>query len=204
MRLLEAQTQLLAVDRVAWTTGDAAVCLGLSLVHASKVLARLAEAGALVSLARGRWVFRDRLKSLALPGILTAPFPAYVSLQSALYYHGIISQIPSVLYAVSLARSRSYETPLGAVSIHHVDPSFFFGFEPVGEQGAQLAIPEKAVLDVLYLGCIGSGGYTALPELELPKKFSAPLARRMMAKIKSARMRTLVQRRFDKLVLNLP
>jgi len=50
----------------------------------------------------------------ALLEFLTAPFPAYVSLQSALYLHGMISQVPALTYAVTLARSRRLATPLGS------------------------------------------------------------------------------------------
>jgi predicted transcriptional regulator of viral defense system len=36
-----------------------------------------------------------------LPELISAPWPAYVSLQSALHHHGVIEQIPSVIYAVT-------------------------------------------------------------------------------------------------------
>jgi predicted transcriptional regulator of viral defense system len=52
---------------------------------------------------------------------LTAPFPAYVSLQSALYLHGMVSQVPAVTYAVMLARARRFVTPLGTVAIQPAD-----------------------------------------------------------------------------------
>lgn len=55
---------------------------------------------------------------------LTGPFPSYVSPQTALFYHEMISQIPHIIYAVSLARTRQYKTPLGNVSIHHLQPDW--------------------------------------------------------------------------------
>jgi hypothetical protein len=58
--------------------------------------------------------------------------------------------------AVSLARTRRFVTA-GAVSVHHVQPSFFFGFEDVGH-GGRLATPEKALVDFLYSGI--AGGWT--------------------------------------------
>jgi len=39
---------------------------------------------------------------LALPELLTAPFPACASLQSALYLQGMTSQVPAVTCAVTL------------------------------------------------------------------------------------------------------
>lgn len=197
MRLLEAQAQLLALGQPAFTTADASACLGITRGHASKVLERVSRAEQIVRLRHSLWGVRDRVQALALPQYLTAPFPSYVSLQSALYYHGMISQIPSVTYAVSLARTRGFRTPLGAVSVHHVDPSFFFGFESVGDRGARMAVPEKALLDVLYLSPAKTRLFRVLPELELPKGFSITRARGMIRRIRSSRRRNLVTRLFE-------
>ncbi len=41
---------------------------------------------------------------------------------------------------------------LGVVSIHHIDPAFFFGFETTGDKNVWMAVPEKALLDIFYLG----------------------------------------------------
>ena len=192
MRLTEAHATLLAMNQPVFTTGDAAVCLGIERGHASKVLARLSDVGHVVPLAHGLWSLREKVQLFALPQHLTAPFPSYVSLQSALYYHGMISQIPSVTYAVSLARTRRFDTPLGTVSIHHVDPSFFFGFESAGGQGAKMAVPEKALLDIFYLSPAKTRLFRVLPELELSKSFSIAEARRMVRRVQSPQRRTLV------------
>jgi predicted transcriptional regulator of viral defense system len=200
MRLVDAHAQLLAMGQPNFSTVDASVCLGIGRGHASKVLARLSEAEHVVSLRRGIWGFRDRIQSLSLAQHLTAPFPCYISLQSALYYHGMISQIPSVTYAVSLARTRRFNTPLGIVSVHHVDPSFFFGFKPAGDQGAQLAVPEKALLDVLYLSPTKTRLFRVLPELELPKSFKIAEARRMIRRIHSLQRRTLVNNLLEEII----
>lgn len=178
-------------------TGDAAILLGLGKAHASKVLARLAQAGHLVALKRGAWALSGRLDPLALPEWLTAPQPAYVSLQSALYHHGLLSQIPSLVYAVSLARTRRYDTSLGAVSIHHVASAFFFGFETVGDKGIRIASPEKALLDVFYLAPARSRLFTSLPELEKPAKFDVREARRMIERIPFPARRRMVAQRFE-------
>lgn len=203
MRLTDAHAKLLAMSQPVFTTADAAACLRIPPAHASKLLARLADSGHLKRLRRGVWATGGDVQMLALPQHVVAPFPCYVSLQSALYYHGMVSQIPSMTYAVSLARTRRYSTPLGDVSIHHVAPSFFFGFEPVGEQGAMLALPEKALLDVLYLGPAKTRLFASLPEIELPRSFSARRARAMADRIPSKQRRTLVRERLDR-VLDVP
>src|SRR5450830_515845 len=200
MRLIDALTTLTAMQAPVFDTGDAAARLGVNTAHASTVLARLAAAKHLVRLRRGVWAFRDRVDALALPEYLTSPFPSYVSLQSALYRHGMIEQVPAVTYAVSLARTRRFTTPLGTVSIHHVDPRFFFGFENVGTSSGRLATPEKALVDFLYLAPAKSRLFRALPELELPARFSPRRARAVVARIGSAKRRAMVSRALEGIV----
>jgi len=197
MRLIDALGTLTAMQGPVFDTGDAAARLGVDTAHASTVLARLAAARHVVRLRRGVWAFRDRVDPLALPEYLTSPFPSYVSLHSALYLHGMVEQMPAVTYAVSLARTRRFTTPLGTVSIHHVDGAFFFGFEDAGASGGRLATPEKALVDYLYLAPARSKLFRALPELELPARFSGRRARAIVARIGSVRRRAMVSRALE-------
>jgi len=200
MRLVDVLATLKSMDAGAFTTRQAATRLRVPNAHASVLLARLAGAGHLVQLRRGVWAAPGGVAPLALPELLTAPFPAYVSLQSALYLHGMISQMPAVTYAVTLARTRRFVTPFGVVSLHHVQPSFFFGFEDAAHPGARLATPEKALLDFLYLTPARSRLFRALPELDWPKRFRVSTARTMVGRIGPIRRRTLVARRLEALL----
>jgi predicted transcriptional regulator of viral defense system len=204
VRLIGALATLAAMPAAVFDTADAAAALDINTAHASTVLARLTATHHIVRLRRGVWAFRDRVDPLALPEYLTSPSPSYVSLQSALYLHGMIDQVPAVTYAVSLARTRRYTTPLGTVSIHHVAPDFFFGFEHAGTSGGRLATPEKALIDVLYLAPAKSRLFRALPELELPARFSPRRARAMVARIGSDRRRAMVSRALDAILLGTP
>jgi predicted transcriptional regulator of viral defense system len=105
------------------------------------------------------------LDPLLLPEHLTAPFPSYVSLQSALFFHGMISQIPNVIYVASLAQTRTVGTSLGTFSIHRLAPRFFGGYETL-KSGVRLATPENALIDLLYLGPVRSRLFVHLPEIE--------------------------------------
>jgi predicted transcriptional regulator of viral defense system len=198
--LVGALASLGTMEDPVFETGDAAVRLGLSNAHASATLARLAASGHLVRLRRGLWALPGRVDPLALPARLTSPLPSYVSLQTALYLHGMISQVPAVIYAVSLARARQFKTPMGVVSVHHVAPGFFFGFEDAGRNGVSMASPEKALVDFLYLGPARSGLFHALPELELPRGFTASRTRAIAARIPSRRRRAMVERALERLL----
>lgn len=203
MNLIETHARLLKMGASAFRTADAAAYLNSSNSAASQMLSRLSAAGHLLRLRQGVWTFPGKLDPLALASQLTAPFPSYVSLQSALYYHGFISQIPSVTYAVSVGRTRLFRTPLGTVSIHHLQPEFFFGFEIMDPSGAAMATPEKALVDFLYFKPARSHLFCALPELELPPKFNVQSARRMIQRVPSIRRRTLVTQSFEELMSNV-
>lgn len=196
MRLIDVLARLQRLEQPVLETGDIAAIVGVGRAHASKMAARLAEAGHLLALRRGVWAFPGRLDPLGLPERLTATQPAYVSLQSALYHHGMISQIPASVYAVSLARTRRYTTPLGVVSVHHVSPDFFFGYETLGERGIRMARPEKALLDVFYLTPARSRLFCKLPEVEKGGDFDVAEARRMIARLPFAVRRAMVAQRF--------
>ena len=199
MRLVDVHARLLRMGPAAFQSSDAAAYLGIGNAHASKLLARLAASGHLARLGRGRWGFKDRIDPFALPEYLTSPFPSYVSLQSALYHHGMISQIPSVLYAVSLARTRTHPTPLGTVSVHHIDPSFFFGHQLSGKGPGKIATPEKTLIDFLYLSPARTRLFRALPELEFPAGFKVNEARKIIGQIRPVRRRNHVSRLFEEI-----
>jgi predicted transcriptional regulator of viral defense system len=196
MKLIDVHRKLRELNVPVFQTSDAAACLNIESAHASKLLARLASSGHIVHLKGGLWAFEERVETLALPEYLTKPYPSYVSLQSSLYYHGMISQIPVVTYAVSIGRTKKYKTPLGEFSIHHVRPSFFFGFKSIGKDIAKIATPEKALIDFFYLKPARSHLFKALPELELPQKFSTKKAYRIIDQIKSKRRKNLVMKLF--------
>ena len=192
MTQTQAFAKLEALGHAFFETRDVAALLGVEHSNANKIADRLARVGLIVRLARGKWALRNASR-LAACEHLTSPYPAYVSLQSALYYHGMISQIPSIIYGVSLARTRRYATPLGTFSIHHLDPDFFFGYEldPAGD--AKIALPEKALLDTFYLGPTRTRLFVKLPEIEFPRRFDWRGAFAMVARIKSPARRVFVE-----------
>jgi len=112
----------------------------------------------------------------------------------------MISQIPEVIYCVSLARTRVYETPVATISVHHIPGSFFFGYEEKGELHVRMALPEKALLDILYLSQARSRLFAALPEIEFPTQFSIKRTRYIIRKIADPRRKTMVSNRFEQLL----
>jgi predicted transcriptional regulator of viral defense system len=189
---MTAHARLRELGVATFTTNDAAAALRIDGNHASQILQRLARTRHVVRLARGRWALPERVQAFMLPEALTAPKPSYVSLYSALHHHGLIEQIPEVVYAITLAPTRRIETPLGTVSLHQVVPEFFFGYEVEPRTGVKIATAEKALLDVLYLRQARSHAFRALPEMELPASFDIKRARAIARKISFAPRRKFV------------
>jgi predicted transcriptional regulator of viral defense system len=189
---LEAFARLKKLGVPVVETADVAALLAQSCAAANQTLSRLAQAQLITRIRHGTWWLGDDVDSLRLPEYLTAPYPSYVSLHTALHLHGMIEQIPEVVYAVSLGRTEIVSTVPSSMSIHHVAPEVFCGFE-ASALGTKLATPEKALFDIAYLSAGRSRRFTSLPELVLPKKFHTSLLTQWIEKIPSKRSRTLTE-----------
>jgi predicted transcriptional regulator of viral defense system len=194
----EALGRLRRMGKPILTTSDAALHLRQTTGAATRMLSRLAKAGLALRVRHGLWSLEPEIDPFRLPEHLTAPHPAYVSLQSALSLHGMISQVPYVVYVASLAPTRTIETALAHYSIHRLAPSFFGGFDTVN--GVRLARPEKALLDVLYLTPARSRLFAALPEVELPESFDRKAARSWVERIPAGPRRRAVEQRLETLL----
>lgn len=194
MKLISALKVIQSVKIPVIETRDVAYQLGVSNEYASKILTRLALEKHIVHLSRSLWSIHPQINPFLLPEYLVAPFPCYISLQTALYHHGMIDQISRVITVVSLARTRKIITPLATVSVHHIAPEFFFGYELDLKTGVKMATPEKALLDIFYLSPAKSLWFKSLPEVEIPKSFNTKLAFEMIKKIPSQSRRTIVQK----------
>lgn len=180
------------------STHTATSLFDMSISATTKTLTRLFPI--VRPVRRGLWAIEEKLDPFSVAPYLTTPYASYVSLQTALYTHGMISQIPSLIYVVTTNRAKQVETSVGVFSIHKVAPEFFLpdGFDIIKD--VRLATPEKALLDVLYLSATCDRRFASLPELELPSSFDEKLARRWIRKIPSVRMRGIVESRFEKLL----
>jgi predicted transcriptional regulator of viral defense system len=199
MKLTDVITKLKSLDQPILYNSDVSARLVLSRGHTSKIMSRLVEANFAVKITRGRWLIGDKVDRLLIPEYLTSPSPSYISLQTALFHHGLISQIPQTVYAVSISKTRTYKTSVGEFSIHHIDPEFFFGFETMTDQRLKIACPEKALLDVLYLSPGRSRLFANLPELDFKENFSFRRAKKMIERIPSKSRRALVSQKLDML-----
>lgn len=195
MSTLRAYADLLALNRPVLTTAEVSSRLDIPEPSATRLLSRLARLGFVTRLKRGLWAFARTPNPYEVVEFLTAPYPSYISLWTALHRHGLITQVPRIVYVVSLDRSKRIRTPIATYRLHHVDPRLFGGF--VHTDRTPIATPEKALFDTIYLLSTRSGGSVRVPEIEVPRNFNLKELQRWINRIPSKRRRAIVRKRIQ-------
>jgi hypothetical protein len=103
-----------------------------------------------------------------------------------------------MVFAVSLDRPRTIETPLAVYSIHHVAPEVFGGYTGDDRDGF-FATPEKALFDSVYLPS-AQRHEAHLPELELPEEFDHDVVSHWVNQIRAPWLRTKVTRSLNRII----
>ena len=188
---------------LVFTTREFSALADIRISFASQMLRRLASKGRITRIYGGLWgdTRNPLFNAYKVVPFLTRPHPAAVSLLSALHLHGMIEQIPQVIYIVSTAPTRKKNTPVGDFSIHQIAPEFFTGYDYYRGGGDFLiASPEKALIDCLYLSARRGRRFISLPELTLPKGFSRRRALSYIKRIPYRNLRRAVQQRLEGVV----
>jgi predicted transcriptional regulator of viral defense system len=122
-----------------------------------KQLSRWTKSGQLYQLRRGLYALAPPFQKVKPHPFLIANRMArgsYVSCQSALAFHGLIPEYTPVTTSVTTTRPARWDTPLGSFDFRHIKTELFFGYrllELGNSQQAFLAMPEKALLDLIYM-----------------------------------------------------
>lgn len=115
-------------------------------------LRKLTRMGILVKLERGIYALAHRTPDVFLmANVLHGP--SYVSCESALNMHGILSQFPYEVTSVTTDKPIQKTVQNRLYSYAHMQPSLYWGYEKV--RGALVAHPEKAILDQAYFAARG-------------------------------------------------
>jgi predicted transcriptional regulator of viral defense system len=79
--------------------------------------------------------------------------PSYISLETAMSYHGFVPEGVFKVTAVSTLKTNSFQTVVGHFGYQNIKPSLYFGYSMVsfGSFYFKIATPEKTILDFLYL-----------------------------------------------------
>lgn len=119
---------------------------------------RWLKQGCLLQIKRGLYVVAPHISGelWSLPLIANVLYgPSYVSLDFALYHHGLIPERVIEVSSVTTRRSKSYQCAVGRFSYIHLPlPYYAMGIvqvKPVANVSYLMASPEKALCDTLVL-----------------------------------------------------
>ncbi len=126
-------------------------------------LSRWQRQGRLVQLRRGRYLLSEEHRRSEVSDFYIANYlyrPSYVSLQSALEYHGMIPEAVGMVLSLTTLHGREWYTPAGVFRYRSIGTARFWGYQERGavrpgnnarQRRFLIASPEKAVLDMFYL-----------------------------------------------------
>lgn len=121
---------------------------GLSTSSLRRALHRLTKKDLLIKLSKG--LYANSFISPSLEEVAGALYPpSYISLESALFMHGISEQAPQLVTCVTTNKTKTFQTAMGEIAYFHIKPELFSGYQ-INDR-IPLALPEKAALDFIYL-----------------------------------------------------
>lgn len=113
----------------------------------SKRISRLIKNKILKKLINGKYEYLLK-KSNDLTRANFLYQPSYVSLESALSFHSIITQFPYEISSITTKKTKSFEVSGKNFSYSQILPEYFFGYKK--NDNFLIAEPEKALLDYIY------------------------------------------------------
>ncbi len=75
--------------------------------------------------------------------------PSYISLEYALWHHGILDQVPTSITLITTKSTREHVLTNHVLEYSHIDPNLYFGAKIEGSH--LIAEKEKAILDEIYM-----------------------------------------------------
>jgi predicted transcriptional regulator of viral defense system len=165
-RDMDLVRQLARFNKPFWSVADLEKILEYGTRKSLLVaLHRMAASGILERVRRGYYRISTRpADEAALANVLYRP--SYLSFESALARHGILSQIPYTMTFATTRRSKRMTIGGREAEFRQIKKDLFFGYRLEG--GLYVAEPEKALLDELYMMKRGKAAIP-LEELDIDK-----------------------------------
>lgn len=159
-------------DRQLIETQEVAVWFDEPLRQIQVRLSRWVAQKKLIQLRKGKYLLPDRYRRKKISHYSLSNYiysPSYISLESALEYHGLIPEKVVEVQGVTPRLTKTWSTPLGRFTYQHIKQERFFGYQSETlsmEDTFQCALPEKALIDLFYLRK-GEWSETRIRELRL-------------------------------------
>jgi hypothetical protein len=124
--------------------------------HRQVQLSRWTRAGKLSQVSRSWYIIEKPWRKHEIPLAVIANsvvHPSYLSLEWALQFYDMIPEHVPNPTSITTGRGMQFEAQGGLFLYYHVQPSFFKGYrqEMLGGFKVNIAYPEKALLDKIYL-----------------------------------------------------
>lgn len=149
---------LLRIEKPYFTQHDIAYALGIKVGSADVLCSRYVRKGLLMRLKRGLYARTETLGHLSQRDLFRVAnilqVPSYISLITALTYWGITAPAEGGPFeSISVKRTKTFGA--GNLSFRYSKIRADLYREFMKNDGVFIALPEKALLDLLYLASIG-------------------------------------------------
>lgn len=141
-----------------FTQSDVAVAIEGSDFSRHGLVKRALAKGEILNIRRGLYLLAPcyQMKPVSVYGLSLRVYgPSYISLETALSYHGWIPEAVYACTCVSFGRAKEFTTPLGLFSYKRVPQrTFYAGVERCVDPDGNtwfMASPVKALADYVYL-----------------------------------------------------
>ena len=110
--------------------------------------------------------------------------PSYISLESALAFHGLIPEGVYTITSVTSLKTNNFKTSRAEFVYHKIKPSLVFGYELIsfGNKPTKIADAAKAILDFLYINS-HINSQEAIEELRFNKEVFKKLVSKKKLKV---------------------
>ncbi len=154
MKILE----LNKIEKLFFSSSDISKAFGISTESARVAAHRYIRSGILVRIKPNIFVIAEKWKNFSTENLFEAAnlmqVPSYISLTTALEYYGLTTQIQrNFIESISIRRTFSKEINGKTFRFSKIYEELYFAFEK--REGFYIALPEKALLDSLYLTSLG-------------------------------------------------
>ncbi len=119
------------------------------------IIKKLVRSDVLIKIERDKYLLKDaKINDFALANFLY--HPSYVSFESALNFYGILSQFPYEISSATAKKTIQKEFEGKTFTYTKIKKDLFWGYEK--KESFLIALPEKALLDQVYLASKGQKG----------------------------------------------
>lgn len=116
-------------------------------------ISKLNKDGYLTKVKNGLYIFSNKKNLISIEHLAFKLYePSYISLESALFYYGLIPEIIYNVTSISTKATRKFKNNFGVFIYRNIKKELFWGYKKEEKNGQVylIAEPEKALLDYIY------------------------------------------------------